>query len=150
MHPTNPPTLYLNLPTINPAATVDFFKSLGLTPIEQYSDAITKAFLLPAPNSTVALMVHGHERFKEFIRPNSAIVDAKTSSQCLFSIAADKKEDVDVWVDKAVKAGGVADPFVMKDHGAECGMYTRSFADLDGHIWEVVAMVGAGCHDPSS
>jgi predicted lactoylglutathione lyase len=149
MQATNPPSLYLNLPTADPAAALEFFTSMGLTPIEKYSDAITKAFLLPAPNNTVCLMVHGQERFKEFIRPGTAIVDAKTSSQCLFSIAVEKREDVDAWVDKAVRAGGAADPFVLKDHGADCGMYTRSFADLDGHIWETVAMVGGGCHDTS-
>jgi hypothetical protein len=32
----------------------------------------------------------------------------------------------------------------MPGYGAGYGMYTRSFADLDGHIWEVVAILAGG------
>jgi len=143
---TPPPTLYLNFASADPSAAGIFFASLGFTPIKAYSDETTKTFFLPAPNNTVALMIHGHSRFKEFIRPGTAIVDAKSTSECLFTLAVEKKEDVDACLGKAVAAGGAADPFVMKDYGAECGMYSRSFADLDGHIWEVVAMIGGGPH----
>jgi hypothetical protein len=43
----------------------------------------------------------------------------KASSECLVFIVVDKKKSVDMWVDKAVRTGGVADPFIMKSNGAE-------------------------------
>lgn len=82
-------------------------------------------------------MVHAHDRFKEFIRPGSSISDANESTEALFAMFVDTKEEVDERLGKAVEAGGVKDPYVMEDFGKGCGMYSRSFADLDGHIWEV-------------
>lgn len=142
-----PPTLYLNIPTSNPEASLEFFTALGFEPVLEYSDTDTKAFRLPAPNSTVCVMSHSHKRFKEFMRPGTEVSDATKSTEVLISLSAEKKEDVDVCIAKAVAAGGSADPFTMPEYGAECGMYSRSFADLDGHIWEVVAMLagGLGC-----
>lgn len=137
-----PPSLYLNLHAANTEAAEKFFKEVGLTFIPEYSEPKTKSFRLPAPNDNVCVMVHAHDRFKEFIRPSTDITNAHKSTESLISFAVTKKEDVDAWIKKAVEAGGVADPYVLKDYGADCGMYTRSFADLDGHIWEVLAMVG--------
>jgi predicted lactoylglutathione lyase len=139
---SNVPTLFLNLHAADPDATEKFFKALEFAFIPEYSEAKTKSFRLPAPNDKVCLMVHAHDRFKEFIRPGTQLTDAHKTTESLISIAVDGKEHVDAWIKKAVDAGGKADPYVMKDYGAECGMYTRSFADLDGHIWEVLVMLG--------
>jgi uncharacterized protein len=138
------PTFYLNIHTSDPSAAADFFTALGFPAVPEYSDAETKSFRLPAPNSSMCLMLHAHKRMKSFMRPNTEVNDATKTTEALFSLAAEKKEEVDEMLGKAVKAGGTADPYVMKDYGADCGMYSRSFADLDGHIWEVVAMVGGG------
>ena len=137
---SNAPSFYLNIHTADPEAGLTFFSALGLSQITRYSDDKTKAFHLPAPNENICLMIHAHARFKDFIRPRSQINDATTSTETLFSIAVESKEQVDDWVSKAAKAGGTADPYILENYGAECGMYTRSFADLDGHIWELVTM----------
>lgn len=138
----SPPSFYLNLHAVDADAASAFFDSLGFTHITKYSDDKTKSFRLPAPNDNICLMVHAHDRFKMFIRPNTDINDATKSTESLFSIAVESKEKVDEWVSTAVKAGGTADPYIFPEYGAECGMYTRSFADLDGHIWEVTHMYG--------
>ncbi|KAK4447071.1 glyoxalase-like domain-containing protein [Podospora aff. communis PSN243] len=138
------PTFYLNIHTSDPEAASEFFTALDFPPVTEYSDAETKSFRLPAPNSTMCLMLHGHKRMKQFMRPDTEVNDAHKTTEALFSLAADTKEQVDEMLGKAVKAGGTADPYVMKNYGADCGMYSRSFADLDGHIWEVVAMLNAG------
>jgi predicted lactoylglutathione lyase len=91
-------------------------------------------------------MSHAEARFKEFIRSGTQIVDATKTTEALFSIAVESKQSVDNGVTKAVEAGGIADPYMLLNYGAECGMYTRSFADLDGHMWELVTMVGS-CGD---
>jgi len=147
-HPNLPaaPSFYLSLHTANPSASLDFFTSLGFTPVPQFSDEQTKSFRLPAPNDNVCLMLHAHKRFKEFIRPGTETNDATRTTEALFTLAVDAKERVDEAIDKAVKAGGSPDPFVMEGYGQGMGMYSRSFADLDGHIWEVSFMgVGGGC-----
>src|SRR3546814_949170 len=56
---------------------------------------------------------------------------------CALPISADSREDVDRMIETAVPAGGKADPGPKQDHGF---MYSRSFEDPDGHIWEVVWM----------
>lgn len=133
-----PPTFYLNIHATSPSAAHAFFTAIGFPPVPEYSDEQTKSFRLPAPNSNICLMIHAHKRFKEFIRPGTETNDATKTTEALFSIAVDKKEAVDEMVSKAAEAGGEKDPFIMEGYGQGMGMYSRSFADLDGHIWEVV------------
>lgn len=145
-HPADAPSFYVNLPVADPEASLKFFVSLGLSQITAYSDTKTKAFRLPGANSNICVMFHAHSRFQDFIRPSTPIIDAKSSTESLFSIAVATVEDVDQWLEKAVEAGGQKDPFELPKYGAECGMYTRSFADLDGHIWEMCTMLpGSKC-----
>ncbi|KAH7113346.1 Glyoxalase/Bleomycin resistance protein/Dihydroxybiphenyl dioxygenase [Dactylonectria macrodidyma] len=137
------PSFYVNIHTADPEAGATFFKSIGFKPVTEYSDDKTKAFRLPTPNDKVCLMLHGHSRFKEFMRPNTEVTNAHKSTEALFSFTAETKEEVDEWLAKADKAGGTSDPYTLEDYGAGCGMYSRSFTDLDGHIWEVVSMIGS-------
>ncbi|KAM5356715.1 hypothetical protein ACJ41O_003361 [Fusarium nematophilum] len=145
MQPESPktPSFYLNIHTSNPNAGLEFYSALGFDPVKEYSDDKTKAFRLPGSNNNICLMIHANERFKEFIRPGTQITEAEKVTESLFSIAVEDKGTVDNWLAKAVKAGGVSDPYVMENYGAGCGMYSRSFADLDGHMWELVTMIGS-------
>ena len=65
------------------------------------------------------------------------IADARTSSQVLLCLSADSRDEVDDIVDKAVAAGGMADPSPKDEFDF---MYGRSFEDLDGHMWGVTWM----------
>ncbi len=140
----NPPTFFLNLYTNNLPASKAFYQALGFTHIPAWSDDNSTSFTLPSPNDRVALMIHTVPRFKDFIRPGSDVADPKKASQALYSIFVEGKEEVDEWQKKAVEAGGEKDPFVMEGYGEEMGVYSRSWTDLDGHIWEVVTMLGDG------
>src|SRR3546814_10935460 len=62
------------------------------------------------------------------------IANAREVTEVLIAISADSREDVDRMIETAVPAGGKADPGPKQDHGF---MYSRSFEDPDGHIWEV-------------
>jgi predicted lactoylglutathione lyase len=55
----------------------------------------------------------------------------------LLCLSADSRESVDSTVERAVAAGGAADPAAKQDYGV---MYGRSVADPDGHIWEIMWM----------
>ena len=65
------------------------------------------------------------------------IVDAKNEIEALLCLSLDSRQGVNTIVEKAVLAGGKADPGPQQDHGF---MYGRSFADLDGHVFEPVWM----------
>ncbi|KAK4128038.1 hypothetical protein N657DRAFT_667400 [Parathielavia appendiculata] len=138
------PTFFLNLPTTSVPSAKAFYTALGFPPLEAWSDAETASFMLPEPNQTMALMVHAHQRFKTFMRPAGTVVDAHTSTETLFSIACENREEVDGWLAKVEGAGGKKDTYVMEGFGEGMGMYCRSWEDLDGHVWEAVAMIGTG------
>ncbi|KAL2156802.1 hypothetical protein VTH82DRAFT_1548 [Thermothelomyces myriococcoides] len=131
-------TFYLNLSTTDVTRASAFYTALGLTPVKDWSDESTATFLLPPPNQTIAVMLHAHKRFREFIRPDSDVVNAHKSTEALFSITCENKETVDKWLEIVDKEGGKKDPFVLKGYGQEMELYSRSWADLDGHIWECV------------
>lgn len=141
----NPPSFFVNLPTKDTSAATTFFLALNFSHIKDWSDDKTVAFHLPGRNDNICLMVHDHSRMKDFIRPGSTIADAQSTTEALFSFMAVDKKEVDEWVEKAVAAGGKADPYVIPNNGGDMGMYNRSFADLDGHIWEACSLVGGGC-----
>lgn len=143
---SSPPTFFVSLPTKDITATEKFFKALNFDLITAYTDTETLALRLPGPhNSNICLMIHTHSRFKTFMRPNHTnIIDANTTTQGIYTLTAKDKEGVDAIQAKAVAAGGQADPFTMPGHGAEHGMYVRSFTDLDGHTWEAIALIGNG------
>ncbi|KAK4182996.1 hypothetical protein QBC35DRAFT_394829 [Podospora australis] len=141
----NPPSFFLNLPTGSITNATAFFLALSFSHIKEWSDDKTVAFRLPGCNSNICLMVNDHSRMQEFMRPGSTIADANTTTEALFSFMAVDKNEVEDWVKKAVAAGGKADPYTLPGYGGEMGMYNRSFADLDGHIWEACSMVSGGC-----
>ncbi|KAK4171330.1 hypothetical protein QBC36DRAFT_340175 [Triangularia setosa] len=136
----NPPTFFVNLPTSNLEKATAFFVALDFDHIKLWSDDKSAAFRLPGANYQVSLMIHIHERFKTFNRPGTSIVDAFKSTETLFSFMAKDQAGVDAFIQKAVDAGGKADPYVLENYGQDMGMYNRSFEDLDGHIWEVCSM----------
>lgn len=132
------PSFFLNITTTNAPAAASFYTALNFTPVAAYSDDSTKTFTLPAPNQNICLMIHVHDRFKSFMRSGDDIPDPLKTTQALFSMSVDTQAKVDEWLDKAHGAGGKKDPYVMEGYGKDCGMYSRSFTDVDGHIWEVL------------
>lgn len=134
-----PPALYINTHAVDPQASSTFYQALSFTPVPAYSDAsTTQCLLLPSPNDSICLFLHSRDRIRDFLRPGTGPNDAHASTETLLALSCDSRAQVDDWLRRAVEAGGQADPFVVEGHGAKHGMYSRSFADLDGHIWEVL------------
>lgn len=123
--------IFINLPVKDLHKSTDFFQALGFEFNPQFTDEST-ACMIVSDNIFVLIMVE--ERFKEFSKKE--IVDAATSSEAIFCLSAESRDQVDEVVNKALAFGGKSsnDP---QDHGF---MYGWSFQDLDGHIWEVVYM----------
>jgi uncharacterized protein len=126
--------IYVNLPVKDLPKSRTFFESMGYTFNEEWSNAQGACMVL-GPNLHAMLLQEDY--FKTFI--SKSIVNAKFSTEVLVCLSCANREQVDALVAKAVAAGGNI-PRPTVDHGF---MYLHAFEDLDGHIWELVAMAAA-------
>jgi predicted lactoylglutathione lyase len=124
--------IFVNLAVKNLDKTKEFFSNLGYTFNQQFSNDKGACMVI---SETIYAMLISEAFFKTFI-PNKEISDTSKSKEVLLALSADSREQVDELADKAIAAGGknFRDP---DDHGF---MYSRSFEDLDGHVWEVFWM----------
>jgi uncharacterized protein len=120
--------VFINLPVTDLPRSMHFYESVGFTnnPVFTNEQAAAMAW-----SDSIIVMLLVHDFWKTFT--DKEIVDARRSAQVLLSLGQDSKEAVEAIVDKAVAAGGRADPTPKQDLGF---MYGRSFEDPDGHIWE--------------
>lgn len=84
-------------------------------------------------NSIYAMLIT-EPFFKTFTK--KAVSNAKTSTEVLLALDAKSRNEVDEMVRKALAAGGSV-YMEPQDHG---WMYGHSFADPDGHQWEILYM----------
>lgn len=127
-----PKQIYVNLPVKDLNRSIDFFTQLGFKFNRQFTD--DKAACLVINEDNIYAMLLTEPFFKKFTRKK--IADASKTTEVLIALDIESKEEVDKLVKKAVEAGGslYADP---QDHG---WMYQHSFADPDGHQWELLYM----------
>ena len=123
--------IFVNLPVKDLNKTIDFFKELGFEFNPKFTDANATCMIV-GENTFAMLLVE--KFFKTFIKKD--ISNAHKTTEVLIALSFDNKEEVDSLVNKAVSAGG-KEPKDAQDHG---WMYTRTFEDLDGHIWEILYM----------
>ena len=83
---------------------------------------------------SIHAMLLTHDFFKTFT--SKPVADATRSTEVLVCLSCESRAEVDALVQRALAAGGTA-PRPPQDHGF---MYAHGFEDLDGHIWELVAM----------
>ena len=122
-------SVYINLPVKDLNITRDFWTSLGFSFNEQFSD--DKALCLVLNDGKIYSMLITHEFFTTFT--NRSIADSSTT-QVLIAIEVDSKTEVDEIIKLALAHGGSR----YRD-GVDSGwMYYDSFADPDGHQWEVM------------
>lgn len=111
--------------------TMDFFKQVGFEFNMQFTDENATSMIIN-DNTFAMLLVEPY--FQSFT--NKELVDATKSTEMLIALSVDNRAQVDEIVNKALAAGGTPsnDP---KDYGF---MYSWSFQDINGHIWEVFYM----------
>lgn len=120
--------IFVNLPVKDLDKSVEFFTKLGFSFNPQFTDETATCMVI---SDNIFAMLLTEKRFSEFTK--KPVSDAKKSTEVLIALDTDSRQQVDEMVKKAVDAGGSVymDP---QDHG---WMYGHSFADLDGHQWEV-------------
>jgi predicted lactoylglutathione lyase len=128
-----PQMIFVNLPVTDLDKSKAFYEAVGAANNPAFTD--DTAACMVVEEGSIHVMLLTHAKWATFT--SKAIPDAHTTAQVLICVSADSREAVDGQVDKAVKAGGKADPTPTQDYGF---MYGRSFEDPDGHIWEVMWM----------
>jgi uncharacterized protein len=124
--------IFVNLPVADLQRSRAFLEALGAVNEPRFTDE-TAAMM--SFSDAIHVMILTHDKFSQFTpRP---IADAKAGSEVLLALSADSRESVDSTVERAVTAGGTADPAPKQDYGV---MYGRSVTDPDGHIWEIIWM----------
>ncbi|MQA03995.1 MAG: glyoxalase/bleomycin resistance/extradiol dioxygenase family protein [Streptosporangiales bacterium] len=126
-----PTKIFVNLPVKDLDKSVDFFTKLGYTFDQNFTDENATCMVV-ADDIYVMLLVEPF--FQTFTK--KPVADATSTTEVLLGLSADSRQQVDDLVDKAL-AAGAAEANEANDQGF---MYGRSFADLDGHIWEVMWM----------
>lgn len=127
--------IFVNLPVSDLQRSRRFLEALGAVNEPRFSDE-TAAMM--SFSESIHVMILTHDKFRQFTpRP---IADAKSGSEVLIALSSESRESVDSSVERAVTAGGTADPGPKQDYGV---MYGRSVADPDGHIFELVWMDAA-------
>lgn len=123
--------IFVNLPVKDLKKSINFFTQLGFSFNPQFTDEQATCMIV---GENIFAMLLVEERFKDFTK--KPISDAKKSTEVLLALDAPSRAEVDAMIRNAVKAGGstYSDP---QDHG---WMYGHSFADLDGHQWEILYM----------
>ena len=127
--------IFVNLPVRDLPKSRAFLEALGAVNEPRFTDDTAACMTL---SDSIHVMLLTHDKFSQFTpRP---IADANAGSEVLLCLSSNSRESVDSTVERAVAAGGTADPSPKQDYGV---MYGRSVADPDGHIWEVMWMDAA-------
>lgn len=120
--------IFVNLPVKDLNKSITFFTSLGYTVNPQFTNEDAACLVV---SEKIYFMLLIEKFFNTFT--SKKIIDTRTEVEVINALMVDSRKEVDELVDKAFNAGArkYRDP-------EELGfMYSRSFEDLDGHLWEV-------------
>lgn len=128
-----PQMIFVNLPVADVARSTGFYEAIGCTKDERFSqEGVAASMQL---SDTIVFMLLSREYFGTFTpRP---VADANAATEVLIALSRDSRAEVDAIVEQAAANGGTADVRDAQDMGF---MYSRAFADPDGHIFEPMFM----------
>jgi len=123
--------IFINLPVRDLDKSMVFFTGLGFSFNPQFTDEKAGCMVI---SDNIFAMLLTEAYFQTFTK--KTVSDAKTATEVLIALDADSKEEVQQLIAKAESAGATIYS-EAQDHG---WMYQHSFADLDGHQWELIYM----------
>jgi predicted lactoylglutathione lyase len=123
--------IYVNLPVKDLRRSTEFFGQIGFQFDERYTDENATCMVM---NDNIFAMLLREDFFQSFTKKE--IPDPGRSAEVIVALTADSRARVDEIFNRALAAGATSagDPI---DHGF---MYSRSFRDPDGHLWEFFYM----------
>lgn len=123
--------IFISLPITDLAASIAFYRALGFEQNPQFSDDAGACMVW---SESIYVMVVTHAKWSTFTqRP----FPPAGSCGSMLSLALDSRDAVDAMNLAAAAHGGQADVNPAEDMGF---MYTRDFADPDGHMWAALWM----------
>ena len=125
-----PTQIFVNMHVKDLDKSKVFFEKLGYSFNPQFTDANAACLVI---SDTIYAMLLTTESMNRFMPKGKTIADASRTTETLLALSCDSKDAVDTIYGKAI-AGGATECRPADDHGF---MFSRSFNDLDGHIWEV-------------
>ncbi len=125
--------IFVNLGVRNLKRAMDFFSHLGFTFDPRFTN--DQAASMIVGENIFVMLLHTDFMATFTSRP---LADPRASTEVLVCLSCESRAEVDSLVEKALAAGGRSDR-APQDYGF---MYGRSFEDVDGHIWELVHMMG--------
>ncbi len=125
-------TVFINLSIKDVQRSTDFFTALGYEFDPRFGDENVACLVLT--ENTYALLLH-EPTFKE-ATGGRVPTDPRTAPEALIALSVESRARVDELTEKAVAAGGT-EVGEAQDMGF---MYGRSYADLDGHTWNLFFM----------
>lgn len=123
--------IFVNLPVSDLAVATAFYTGLGFSVNEMFSDDSVTSIVI---SDAIVVMLLKKERFADFV--TGEVGDPQQSTSALYCLSATSPQEVDDLVHKALANGGKP----WKELMQEGPMYGHSFADPDGHVWEVLHM----------
>ncbi|HSK54685.1 MAG TPA: VOC family protein [Jiangellales bacterium] len=126
--------IFVNLPVADLAAATAFYRALGFEQNLEYSDDTASCIVV---DDRIYVMLLTDAKFREFI--TGEISDPATT-EVLTCLTVHTREEADDLVRRAIDAGGKP----WKEPLRDGPMYATTCQDLDGHVWEFLAMDHAG------
>jgi uncharacterized protein len=132
-----PTKIYVNLPVKDLARSTEFFDKLGFAFDKRFSNDRAGCLII---SDDIYAMLITEPFFRSFT--TKELADASRTTEAIVALEVDTRQQVDEMAARALESGGSPASEPMEQDG----MYERSFADPDGHLWEVFHMdPAAGC-----
>jgi predicted lactoylglutathione lyase len=113
-----------NLVTNDIQKTIQFYTALGF---KQNGKETNELVSFSFADSNFIINFFTQKRFEWALK--GKLTNTNTENEIIFSLSADSREEVDLWLEKVKKAGGT---IFSEPEDFEVG-YTFGFADPDGH-----------------
>jgi uncharacterized protein len=133
--------IFVNLPVADLPRATRFYEAAGFVGQPQFTDETAGCLKW---SEAIFVMLLTHEKWRTFTtRP----VADRGASEVMLALTCADRDEVDRLAGVAARAGGTADVNPPQDHGF---MFSRSFADPDGHVWEAFWMDPAAAGAPGA
>ena len=127
----NAKMIWANFSVKDAKRTNQFYTQLGFTPNNTNNYPKLASFLFGDDDFVIHFFEQGSQ-IDEYLTPGS-----KTNSEIIFTLSADTEKEVNEWAQEVKNAGGHLFHEAGRD---ESGYYGFSFADPDGHKFNVLLM----------
>lgn len=123
--------LFVNLPVKDVKHSKDFFERLGFRFDENFTNESAISIKV---NDNAFIMLLAENYFSKFTQ--KPLCDSHLHSEVMCALSIESKEKVDEIVERALSLGAKE----TREKQDKNFMYSRTFSDLDGHVWELYWM----------